>query len=190
MNGHRRLVERFDPEPVSRTEIETHLRIDVGDAADGYMEGLIRTAVQYVSDSTWLGLVGERWEIGLREFPHGPISLYPLPLREVESIEYRTREGDEVTLGAAEYRTVIRTGTATVEPVESWPKDVDPESVRVTYTTGYQPGEAPAQAKHAIRMLTAHWYSMREPAVMGARVNEVPMSVTALIDQIAMRRFR
>ena len=189
MSAHRTLVERRGPDPVPRMDIEEHLRLDRGEAASGYMNALIRAATQYVSDSTWLGLVEEEWLITLDAFPDAGVGLYPTPIRSVESVEYDDKSGQAVTLDPSEYRLVLKNASAKIEPVNDWPAGVEPGSVRVRYTTGFQPAEIPAQAVHAIRMLVAHWYAMREPVITGGRTYEVPMAVDALVEQIAVRRF-
>ena len=59
-----------------------------------------------------------------------------------------------------------------------WASKAQPNAVRCRFVAGYS--TAPEPIKQAIKILISHWFEAREPVVIGATVNSVPMSVNAL----------
>ena len=169
--AHTYLVESTAPtsEPVTAAEQRTHMREDLNDSDNNtYIEGLITMARRYVEARANRSFVATTWALYLDEFPD-VIRLPRSPVSSVTSITYVDR-------------TDLFSQPARITPVYGsvWPvpREVT-NAVIVTFVSAYT--TIPAEAKHAIKLLAAHWYAQREQVVTGTIVAEIPMQAEALI---------
>lgn len=108
------------------------------------------------------------------------------PLVSVTSIQYYDTTGTLQTLAASSYQvdTSSRWGRLVPAYGSFWPAtQVVPNAVQITYDAGFSADatSVPEMVKHAIKLLVGHWYSLREPAVLGKSVADVPYSVKMLL---------
>lgn len=161
--------------PVSRVEAKLHCRIDGGDE-DALIDGLVAAATDYVSQYTGRSITAQVLRFSLSdladkiELPFGPVS-------EVNSLSIFS-DGELVELPAEAYH--LHDNTVVRAYGYAWPTtDVRPDAVQIEYLAGYQ--AVPTSIKQAILLLVGDWYAVREGAVVGSSVSEMPTSVAALL---------
>lgn len=171
-------------EPLSLAEAKTHLRV-TGSSEDALIESLIVTARQRCEELSMRSFVTRTLEYYLHSWPaDGVIALPMPPIVAVASIAYTTDTGATGTVPAPSYffapqweRIVLQRGAA-------WPAvSLRPaDAVKVTYTAGYGEAEdVPAWAKHAMRLLIAHWFLNREEITMGSVGHRLPDAAQSIL---------
>jgi uncharacterized phiE125 gp8 family phage protein len=134
-------------------------------------------AAAYVETAIGQPLVERTRRATLGNFPADDLSLgLPDPATQLLSVKYQ--DGDQQTVSVdVETLTLIQAAaSAAIKPDVAWP--VPASKVTVTYIT-----PPPPQAMHAVRLLAAYWFEVRE-AASDRRVNKVPHAVDALILQL------
>jgi len=107
------------------------------------------------------------------------------PLQSVSSITYLDNNGDSQTLAASKYDVDASSEPGRIAPAfgETWPdtRDVN-NAVTVTFIAGYTTAAlVPDTIKHAIKMITGHWYENREEVVIGVTSKQLERAVTSLL---------
>lgn len=148
-------------EPISVTEAEAHLRIDVTDSGT---PGRIGTAREQAEAETWKALVLQTIEERRDCFP-GVILPLRSPVRAVDSVKYIDTNGDLQTLATTLWQADLYHEPARILPAygESWPSTRgDPGAVRITYRAGIA---VPFTAVAATDVITAtgHWFADNDP---------------------------
>ena len=171
-----RLTVTVPPEPVvTLEEAKLHLRVDAGDD-DTLISALIDAATQHIDGPMgWLGraLGVQTIEARAAFFDASKWTLPCPPVIGVTSIEYVDSSGVVRLLDETSYE--VR-GHAIVRAFgKSWPSvRRDDESVRVTYTAGYETMPAPIRA--AILLMVGDLYAFRETAIDDGRPGVIPMA--------------
>lgn len=175
-----------DAEPVSLAEAKAHLRVDQS-AEDTLIASLIVTSRLHVEAALGLALITQGWTWLLDAWPD--LSELRLPMRPVRSIStirvYETA-GDPVALDPDSYRLdgagmparIIRRRGA------SWPTPaVDGNGIEINFVAGFGdvPADVPQPIRHAVLLLTAHWYDNREPVELGSATAPIPPDVSSLL---------
>lgn len=174
-------------ELVSITEARDWCRV-LNEDHDTILTALITAAREKVENDTGRTLV-EKTIVQRRDgFPCSRvIELEGAPVRSVTSIVYVDANGSTQTLSASRYTVDIYSTPARVvlDYEESWPStDEVPNAVRVTYEAGYNDEagyELPPTLKTAVRFLIAHWFSHREPDMVGVSIVPIPKTYDNLI---------
>jgi len=179
-------------EPVSTADAKTHLRVDHADD-DAYIADLISAARVYAEGVLGRAMITTVYDYFLDRFP--PVIVLPRnPVQSIGSITYVDDDGVVQTLEAATYVLKKQREPARVVEAfdESWPstRNVE-EAVTVRFTAGYgdAASDVPASIVHAVKLLVGHWYEIREPAIVGSIVTDVPIAVDALLHQYALVEF-
>jgi len=152
---------------------------------DTYVTALITAARTHLEEITGRSFITQTWQLTLDEWG-SMITLPRPPAASVTSITYTDTDGAEQTLAADQYTLASEALPGYILPAwgVSWPslRDV-PENVVVTYTAGFGDAAAnvPETLRLAVKMLVAHWYENREPAVIGTSAGSVPFTVAALV---------
>lgn len=161
-------------EPVSLTDIESHLRLDPDSDVEGdYIETLIVAARERVEEIlTGRCLLTQNWTLYLDAFParNGDIRLPRPPLQLVTEFTYLDGDGVEQELAEdTDFVVDAVSEPARISPIYggSWPgARLQHNAIRISYLAGYENAAAIPQAiKHAIVLLVAHWYADREGAM-------------------------
>ncbi len=176
------LIAPAATEPVTLTEAKDHLRIT--DAAeDAFIAGALAAAVRSVEARGGLALMSQGWRLTL-DAP--PAETLILPITPVQTIDAVTVSGALVDPSA--YETAAG-APGRLRAAAPWPAPLRAiGDVAIDFTAGYATlSDVPGPLKHAVLMLTAHFYENRESAGE-ARVYTVPRSVDALI--APFREFR
>lgn len=119
----------------------------------------------------------------------GELRLLRGPVTAVEWVKYLDSNDADTTLPEAVYRLETNTDPAMLllKAGQLWPDDVGvmPGSVRVRYVAGYANAAAvPAMAKHAIKLLAAHFFANREANISGTIIAELPRGLRDLVVQL------
>ena len=151
------------------------------DEEDLLLQGLIEAAHDHLETATRRTLCRTQLAAVYDGFPRGcePLYLPAPPLVSVESLTYTDEAGATQTLTTpAHWWASLQATPGAIVPLADWPATREHSTVRVEYTAGYL--EPPARAKHAARLLVAHWYLHREAVAMGSP-QSVPHGVMALV---------
>jgi len=145
-------------------------------------------ARQYVENRTAHILCGRAFYLEASSFPSGYDALV-LPIgavQSVTSITYVDTAGAVQTWASDQYRTQTNLLQARIRPalnLYAYPNTaIIDDAVRIAVVAGYANQAAvPEMAKHAIRLLVAHWYENREGVINGTISSDVKLTVEALL---------
>ncbi|MEQ1672837.1 MAG: head-tail connector protein [Hyphomicrobium sp.] len=172
-------------EPVSVAEAKAHLRID--DASeDVLISSLILTSRLHVEAALGLALINQMWMLVLDRWPpDGNIDMPISPLTAVTAVRVRNAAGVASVVPATSYLVDIASkpprlvwnNTAPVAPGQA------ANGIEIDLSVGFGATAAsvPAPLKHAVLMLTAHWYEHRDPVEIGSTAARIPDAVSDLI---------
>ncbi len=174
--------------PLTESEMKSHARVDFSNE-DALAAVYVASAVEHLDGRAGLlgrALITQTWEVSLDKFPEDVIRLPLGPAQSVTDVAYYDADNAEQTLASSTYRLHHDARGPYLRRVygAEWPETYDrDDAVTVTWQAGYGDAatDVPEAIRQAIRLLSAHWFEMREPAAVGASVAEVPMSVAALI---------
>ena len=175
-------------EPVTLTEAKTHLRITSSDD-DTYITALIVAAREWCETYTGRQFVTATYTATMEAFSDSRIVLPKPPLISVTSVKYYDTANAQQTLSATYYASLTHATPGYVELNYnySWPSTYTrSDAVEIIYTAGYGATAAsvPDCVKHAMKILVSHMYEMREPIVIGASINDVPLSIKSLLNTV------
>ncbi len=183
--------------PITLADAKRQLNVSTtGD--DTYIENLVSAATKYCEDRANRCFVTQTRTLKMRDFAdrryvhknqygQEEIHLPRSPLATVSSITYVAANGTTTTLSSSLYSVSTGDTPGRIRPAynQVWPDTrSDEDNVTVVYTCGFgstQTGQ-PANAQHAVRMLTAHWYRNRE-GVDAIGMREIPLGVDALLGE-------
>lgn len=172
-------------EPVTVTEAKAHMRIDT-DAEDILIGSLVLTSRLHIETALSLALITQSWKFTLDRWPKSREIELPLaPLRSVGSVHVIDASGNATTVSDQSYLVDL----ASRPPRLIWNNSVPPlpgraaKGIEIDLTAGFGDSAAsvPAPLKHAILMLTAHWYEHRDPREIGQDGARIPDAVSDLI---------
>lgn len=202
---YRSLTRATQPvvEPVTLTEAKAHLRVDTDDD-NAYIMALVAAARGWAEEYLNRTLVFTQWTMRLDGFPPNGMANIELPRppmatadgKTTVSITYTTEGGSVVVFPANEFRVDRNATPGAISPLfdQAWPVHrVDENAIAITWWGGYgEDGRSvPAQIRHAILMLVAHWYDARSAVLTsGAVPMEVPFSVKSLLDSCRWGAYR
>ena len=174
-------------EPVSLAEIKRQVRVDASDD-DQELSAMIAAAREVVEQQTRRQLMQATLRGYLDRFPTfcGPIEIPLLPITDVTLVSYYDANGEVQSLDSSTYYADIVSdkspGRLMLVSGQTWPTTQTgrPNAVMVDFDAGYT--TVPDAAKHAIKLLVAHWYNNRE--AVGQVGREVALAFGALIQQL------
>jgi uncharacterized phiE125 gp8 family phage protein len=162
---------------ISLADMKEFLRVDHSDE-DTTITAILNAAVQSCQDYTnrhftTSNFTYYRDSFGCYEFPVGPIN-------SITSITYQDVKNDTETLDTDYYYSDFKREPARLAFSETFQLYEDTYNAIVVSGTL---GEAPAEPiKHAIRLLTAHYYENRRAVITGTIATELPLGVQALLN--------
>lgn len=177
-------------EPVSLVEVKDHCRVD-GPEQDGLLAGYLLAARKHVEAYIGRALMQQTLDLKLDFCWPRRCGLLEIPLPKppkisVTSISYVDTTGAPQVMSAGLYQLTERFGCGLIVPAygQSWPSlrwQYDAATVRFVAGYGTLPGDVPESIRQAILLLVSHFNENREPAVVGTVVNDLPLSVRALL---------
>lgn len=173
-------------EPVTLSEAKAHLRID-GSNEDVLLTSLILTSRLHVEAALGLALINQTWMLVLDRWPAdgGGVDIPIQPLQAVTAVRVRDTSSAATVIAPTQYLVDI----VSKPPRLVWNNAAPPEpgrfanGIEIDLSTGFGATAAavPAPLKHAILMLTAHWYEHRDPIEIGSVAARIPEAVNDLI---------
>lgn len=172
-------------EPVTVTEAKAHLRVD-GSAEDVLISSLILTSRLHLEASLDLALITQSWTLVLDRWARGSDIEIPMsPLLSVNAVRVKKADGSFTVVPATSYVVDIASRparivwNATVKPDPGVPAN----GIEIDFTAGFgaTANLVPAPLRHALLLLTAHWYEHRDPTEIGSQSARVPAAISDLI---------
>ena len=191
-------------EPVTATELDTHLRGDgeLVAAESAFLDTLISSAREYVELETRLALITQTWTMYLDHFPgnrHGEpwwdgvregaisqlthhakeLTLPISPLISVDSLKTFDGENTATTFADSNYflDTTSKPGQLILNNGTVWPVFTrDRRGIEIVYQVGFgaAPNDVPRALRQAVLQLAAHWYENREYVKTQSDQNQAP----------------
>jgi uncharacterized phiE125 gp8 family phage protein len=209
MRSYRSLVVSTAPvsadRPVTVSEAKEHLRIVDFTGDDTYIGELIDAATRWCEDYCERTFQNCAYTVAFDDFyslrielPRPPVRLNSSAASATVTISYVDTGGTTQTLtwaqsGTQDFRLDKDHTPGLVYPLylETWPSArLDDKAVQITYLAGYGTvASVPQNAKHAIKLLVGHWYTHREPVVIGTNASDVPLSVPALLEPLKWKQY-
>lgn len=208
--GSFQLVTGPQQEPVNASDFAVHhLKVDFLDDA-GFIADQLAAAREYLEGQYETCFITQTWKYVLDFFPGAQVSpwysswLWPIqswieipkaPMQSVTSITYIDPNGNPQTMPSANYvqdmvRTPPRIGLASGQ---AWPATnlqvINSVTILGNYGYGDTPGQVPARARQAIRLVAAHFYENREENVIAQRIRplELPLGARRMMDTLDWR---
>ncbi|SFV31857.1 head-tail connector protein [Hyphomicrobium facile] len=173
-------------EPVTVADAKAHMRID-GNDEDVLIASLLLTSRLHIEVALSLALITQSWTLTLNRWPGSRDVELPLtPLRSIDEVRVKNAAGVANVVPAESYLVDLSSRPALLV----WNNTARPEpqvpagGIEIDMTAGFgSTGESvPAPLKHAMLMLTAHWYEHRDPEEIGSDAARIPEAVSALIN--------
>ncbi len=179
-------------EPVTLAEAKAHLRIDTA-SEDALIASIILTSRLHIETALGLGLINQTWMMVLDRWPGGGAVDIPIaPLQAVTAVRVRNSAGTAIAVSPTNYLVDIVSKPPRLVWNNSAPTfpGVPVNGIEIDLSVGFGAASAsvPGPLKHAILMLTAHWYEHRDPVEIGSSSADIPDAVSDLI--APFRKFR
>jgi uncharacterized phiE125 gp8 family phage protein len=172
-------------EPVTVADAKSHMRID-GSDEDVLIASLLLTSRLHIEVALSLALITQSWTLTLDRWPSGREVELPLaPLRSIDEVRVKNAEGISNVATPEGYLVDLASRPARLV----WNNSVPPapkvraNGIEIDMTVGFgATGDSvPAPLKHAILMLTAHWYEHRDPGEIGSEGARIPDAISSVI---------
>jgi uncharacterized phiE125 gp8 family phage protein len=155
--------------PISLAEAKAQMRVESSDD-DAIIQRLIASAVAFVDAQGALGkaMITQTWGQWLSPNP-GTVYLSLGPVQSVSAIKYYDVDGALQTATLADFNVFGTPNRISVSPKagRAWPvTQMRDDAIKIEYIIGYGSSSTsvPETVRHALMMLVAHWYDMRETA--------------------------
>lgn len=119
------------------------------------------------------------WRGGSNGFQTAEMQLAREPVSAVSWVKYYDNDDVQQTVSSSDYWVDIDSTPPRVTPKTAWPSVhwLRPNAFQIQFVAGYADATSvPALLKHAIKVMVAHWYEIREPVIQGVIIADVPMS--------------
>ena len=172
-------------EPVTLAEAKAWLKVDGADE-DALIGTLITAARLHLESVTGRALLTQSWRLVLDAWPAGgEVRLPVAPLSELTAIRAFDEDGDEHTIGLAQF-LVEAGGTPArlVLPptVAGMPALRQRFGIEIDYVAGFgEPSDVPQELKQALLVLVAHWFEHRDAVVIAGSGAVIPFGFDRLI---------
>lgn len=169
-------------EPLSLADAKGFLRVET-EEDDALIGALVTAARLHVEAQTGLALITQSWRMVLDRWPDcGRIPVWPAPLRSVTAARVYDRAGHAQTVDIQAFVPDLATMTLAFVPWAMTLPTRIAAGIEIDIVAGFGDAAAdvPEPLRHAIRLLTAHWYENRGVVAAEARAT-VPLTVGALL---------
>lgn len=177
-------------EPVTVAEAKAHLNIPSATTDhDTYITNLVKAARQRAERFLNRAIVTQTIEYTVDEWPDEFI-LPRAPVQSITSVTYVDSDGN--TQSFTDYQSdLTNQAMPMVKPAynSSWPSARNQySSIKVTYVAGYGGGDSPSTLssipepiRQAILLMVGTMFEYREEAVVGASVDDMPVTAENLL---------
>ena len=165
-------------------EAKRHLGV-TSDERDMDIESLVEAATNYIARRCGRTFGTTLYRLSLDEdhVEDGSFTEIVLPyppVQQVALVEYEDANGTTTELQDYQFLSTDERAWILPAPGERWPavQDENATAFRIEYLAGYT--EVPAEAKHAVRVLTRHWYDNASAVTTGTISKEIELSLASL----------
>jgi uncharacterized phiE125 gp8 family phage protein len=189
-----------DLEPVSLTELMTHLRIDEYDSDSGVdLQSIIESSREIVEDYTSRKLVTQTWNYYFNAFPCNNYFKIPFGnLQSVTYLKYTDSDGTVTTMDANKDYIVEKNGDQCGKIVlpygVSWPSFTPYSSnpINIKFVCGWEYDSEgiysiPIKYKQAIKLICGDLYVNREGQILSGENYRVNNTVMNLLSSCVLR---
>jgi len=183
------LVTAPATEPVTASELRTHLRVDSTELPDAEANGLIAESRQMIEDMTGLAFISQSWRLSIDRWPGGAeawwdgvrqmaiselyapnymtsVELPRWPLASITSVTVYDEDSNAETVTVANTFDIDIyqiPGRLTLKRGSTWPIALRANNaIQIVYVAGYANAAAvPATMKRALKQLAAFLYTNR-----------------------------
>lgn len=154
--------------PITTADAKAFLRVD-NDDEDELIEELQLVALEYCESQTQRQFRPATYDLKLRGWWDGALTLPRPPTASVASITYADSAGTTQTVSTSVYEVVPSyrgVGQIVRAPHQVWPVVQSGKEYPITirFSCGYGAGSIPKKSLQAIRMAMAWFYDHREPS--------------------------
>jgi len=171
--------------PISLAEAKAQMKVE-GSDDDTIIQRLIDAAVAFVDAQGALGkaMITQTWGQWLSPNPN-TVYLTLGPVQSVSAIKYYDVDGVLQTATLSDFNVFGTPNRISVSPKsgKAWPvTQTRDDAIKIEYVIGYGATSAsvPETVRHALMMLVAHWYDMRETAT-DKQLYDLPFGFTDMI---------
>jgi uncharacterized phiE125 gp8 family phage protein len=169
-------------EPVSLAEAKAFLRVDDG-AEDGLITTLIGAARLHVEGVTGRALLAQTWRIVLDGWPEN--RCVGLPMSPFISLVAINAVDDGGALHPIALAQILSAPDRLLLPltVEGMPRLRERQGLEIDYVAGFgtEPADVPADLRHALLALVAHWFEHRDAVIVAGSGAVVPSGFDRLL---------
>ncbi len=171
-------------EPIALDDIKSHLRISNSDD-DTAIAGLQVAARHALEARSGVAFLPQQWRFRTKKPASRDIILPVTPVLSIDEVRLIHADGTQTELDEDAYS--IELGSIGRIHLTNAPTSLltlngrSHTRLEIVFTAGYNSNEAiPEELRHAIRLLTAHFFETRESASEN-RVFSIPRSIDALL---------
>ena len=196
-------------EPVTLTEMRTHLRLHSNDTSeDAYLFNLIREVREEIEQRIGRAIIEQTWQLTIDHWPHGRepwwegtkeahihvlhgnygwLVLPKSPLISVESVTVYDEDSTAQSINVPEtfdIDTAQEPGRLALKSGQTWPVALRPtNAIEVVYKAGFATSadDVPGPLKRAVRNLVAYAYQYRGDCSSEAAM--IAAGVKGVVDQ-------
>lgn len=174
---------------ISTADLKAFLRVTHSDE-DSLIEAMRTAAVLHVEGMTNTRLGDRNVVFDYSEFPKR-IELPIGPLVSIGSIQLATSDSSTITIDSSEYFITRGRNPTVIEFTNVRSVFTDTfKALTINTVMGYTEASIPAPMIHAIKLLVAHMYELRQPEVTGTITNKLKMGLEALLNPYRIISFR
>lgn len=171
--------------PISLAEAKAQMKVESSDD-DTIIQRLIDAAVAFVDVQGALGkaMITQTWGQWLSPNP-STVYLSLGPVQSVSAIKYYDVDGVLQTATLNDFNVFGTPNRISVSPKsgKAWPvTQTRDDAIKIEYVIGYgsTSSSVPETVRHALMMLVAHWYDMRETSTE-KQMYDLPFGFTDMI---------
>lgn len=179
-------------EPVTLAEAKAHMRIETT-AEDVLIASLLLTARLHVEQALNAALITQSFRLILDEWPEDRAFDLPVaPVNQIDEIRVLAADGTPAVIASTAYGLEQSpTSPRLYRRDTTWPPPGQTiQGIEIDLTAGYgaAPSDVPQPIRHAILLLTAHWYEHRDPYQIGHPSANTSSAVSDLLKPYARVR--
>jgi uncharacterized phiE125 gp8 family phage protein len=172
-------------EPVTVDEAKAYLRVETADD-DDVIAALIAGARVHVEAQTRRALITQIWRLVRDAWPDdGRIAVLPTPFRALTAARVYRLDGTTQSIDPSGFVADMAQAPAVLSFVSGAPpspgRAVAGIELDVEVGYGDTAADVPANLRHAIRLLVAHWYENRGLIAAGGATAVLPETIQALL---------
>ena len=182
--------------PVTVDEVLAQLKSPPDE--DALILGYIRVATARAETVLNRSLINRTYDLTLDRWQDA-IEVPLPPLSSVTSIKYDDTDNVEQTVATTIYEVDTSGHPGIIKRIsgQSWPDLVDTDTkslsrIRVRFVSGYgeNPTDIPDEIRHAVTLISCHFFWNRENVMVGRTVNEIPGTANDLLHSYRFRSFQ